>query len=117
MNKLEARIVDHIEVNTTFGRETEFDGELEFESSLRILGKFKGSIKTEGFLIIGEGSEVEADIKAGSLIIGGIVRGNVEVKNKLEILSTGKIFGDVKTSKLKIADGVVFEGKCQMIEP
>jgi cytoskeletal protein CcmA (bactofilin family) len=116
MNKLEARIVEHIEVNTTFGKETEFEGELEFDSSLRILGKFKGNINTSGFLIIGDGSVVEADIKADSLIIGGTVRGNVEVKNKLEILSTGKIFGDVKTSKLKIADGVVFEGKCHMIE-
>ena len=50
------------------------------------------------------------------LIIGGYVKGNVEAKENLELLSTGQLFGDIKTAKLKIADGVVFEGKCEMIK-
>jgi len=43
------------------------------------------------------------------------VKGNVEATEKLEMLSTGKVFGNIRTAKLKIADGVVFEGKCEMI--
>jgi len=48
-------------------------------------------------------------------VIGGTVKGNVEATEKLEMLSTGKVFGNIRTAKLKIADGVVFEGKCEMI--
>lgn len=116
MKSYESRIIEPIEIVTTFGPETEFEGELTFETSLRILGKFKGDIKTNGLLIIGEDAKVEADISAGSVIIGGYVKGNVEAKSKLEILSTGKIYGNVKTNKLRIADGVIFEGTCQMLK-
>jgi cytoskeletal protein CcmA (bactofilin family) len=44
------------------------------------------------------------------------VKGNVEATEKLEMLATGKVFGNIRTAKLKIADGVVFEGKCEMIK-
>ena len=59
---------------------------------------------------------VKADIKVGSIVIGGIVRGNIEASEKLEMLSTGQVFGNIRTAKLNIADGVVFEGKCEMIK-
>jgi cytoskeletal protein CcmA (bactofilin family) len=58
---------------------------------------------------------VTANIRVGSVVIGGIVRGNVEASEKLEMLATGKVYGNIRTAKLKIADGVVFEGKCEMI--
>lgn len=115
MRKYDTNMVEPLIINTTFGYETEFEGELEYETSLKILGKFKGQIKTPGFLVIGESAYIEAEIFAGSLIIGGTIKGNVEVKGKCEILATGKIYGNIKTNKLKIADGVVFEGNCQMI--
>ena len=59
---------------------------------------------------------VTANIKVGSIVIGGIIRGNVEATEKLEMLTTGQVFGNIRTAKLKIADGVVFEGKCEMIK-
>ncbi len=115
MKNYDTRMVEPVDIKTTFGPETEFEGDLEYDTSLKILGKFKGSVKTGGFLVIGESAEVEAEIIAGSLIIGGTVRGNIEAREKCEVLSTGKIYGNIKTNKLKIADGVVFEGNCQML--
>jgi cytoskeletal protein CcmA (bactofilin family) len=49
-------------------------------------------------------------------VVGGTIKGNIEATEKLEMLSTGKVFGNIRTAKLKIADGVVFEGKCEMIK-
>jgi cytoskeletal protein CcmA (bactofilin family) len=103
-------------IRTTLGRETEFNGIMKFKDSLKIIGRFKGEIISPGFLYIENGAEVKANIKVGSVIIGGVVRGNVVAKEKLEMLETGKVFGNIKTAKLKIADGVVFEGKCEMIK-
>ena len=103
-------------IATTLGEGTNFSGTMNFKTSLKIDGKFQGKLISSGFLYIEESAVINADIMVGSVVIGGYVKGNVEAKDKLEILSTGKLYGDIRTTKLKIADGVVFEGKCEMIK-
>ncbi len=102
-------------IATTLGKETNFSGIMKFKTSLKIDGKFQGKIISSGFLYVEDGAVINADIDVGSVIIGGYVKGNVTAKENLELLPTGQLFGDIKTAKLKIADGVVFEGKCEMI--
>lgn len=102
-------------ITTTLGTGTNFNGTMRFSQSLKIDGRFDGKIESEGFLYIEESAYVQADIKVGSIVVGGTVHGDIYAKEKLEMLSTGQVFGNVQTAKLKIADGVVFEGKCQMI--
>lgn len=104
-------------ISTIFGKETNFDGYLEFKRPLQINGMFKGEIKTKGVLLVGKGADVKANISAGTVIIGGIVTGNIEATNRLEMLDSGKVIGNIKTAKLQIADGVVFDGNCEMINP
>lgn len=103
-------------ITTTLGKETNFQGVLKFRESLKIDGKFEGEIVSPGYLVVENGAVVTANIKVGSIVIGGIVRGNIEASEKLEMLATGQVFGNIRTAKLKIADGVVFEGKCEMIK-
>jgi len=103
-------------IATVFGKDTEFNGDLTFDKSLQINGKFEGEIKDGDFLVIGEKSEVRANIKVKTVIVKGTVYGNVEATDKLEIHKEGKLYGNIRTSKLIIADGVVFEGKCEMIK-
>jgi cytoskeletal protein CcmA (bactofilin family) len=102
-------------IATTLGRETVFSGTMRFTSSLKIDGNFEGEIESSGSLFVEEGAQVRANIRVGSVVIGGVVHGNIVATKKLEMLSTGRVYGNVTTSKLKIADGVVFEGKCEMI--
>ncbi len=104
-------------VSTVFGKDTEFYGELTFKKSIQINGIFEGDISTSGYCVIGESAVVKANIKARAVIIMGTVYGNVEAIERLEIQVNGKLHGNIRTSKLKIADGVVFEGKCEMIRP
>ena len=103
-------------VSTTLGKETEFNGVMRFRDSLKIDGTFSGEIISAGFLYIEQGASVTANIRVGSVVVGGTVRGNIEATEKLEMLSSGKVYGNIRTAKLKIADGVVFEGKCEMIK-
>lgn len=103
-------------IATVFGEDTDFDGELEFDKSLEIDGKFRGEIVSEkGFLVIGEKADVKANIRAATVLIKGHVTGNIEATERLEIHPGGGLYGNIRTAKLKIADGVVFEGKCEMI--
>lgn len=101
---------------TTLGEKTNFSGTVRFKTSLKIDGHFQGKIISPGFLYIEDGAVVNADINVGCVIIGGYVKGNVVAKENLELLSTSQLYGDIRTAKLKIADGVVFEGKCEMIK-
>jgi len=102
-------------VETVFSPTTSFNGTLKFNSSLKIEGTFKGEIISSGYLIIGEQAKVDANIKTNSIMIAGEVHGDVEAEERLEMLSTGKLYGNIKTKKLKMADGVIFEGSCEMI--
>lgn len=103
-------------VETVFSETTTFSGELKFETSLKIEGRFKGKIISKGHLIIGENAKIRANIKAQSIVIAGEVKGNVEAHDRLELLPTGKLYGNIKTKKLKMADGVIFEGSCEMLK-
>ena len=103
-------------VSTVFGKDTEFFGDLSFVKSLQINGYFEGEIVSKGFLVVGDGAIIKANIKAKSVIINGTVHGNIEADSKLEIMPNGKLYGNIRTQKLKIADGVVFEGNCEMIK-
>jgi cytoskeletal protein CcmA (bactofilin family) len=79
-------------------------------------GKFTGKIDSTGFLFIENGAEVEAEqIKASTVVVAGLVRGNIEAADRVEMLATAKVYGNVRTTKLRIADGVIFEGRCEMI--
>jgi cytoskeletal protein CcmA (bactofilin family) len=104
-------------IATVFGKETQFFGDLTFKKSLQINGTFEGEISSGGFLVIGEGAVVKANINAKVVIVNGTVFGNIEAREKLEIQPNGKVYGNIRTAKLKIADGVIFEGSCEMIKP
>ena len=103
-------------IATVFGKDTEFYGDLTFSKSLQINGYFEGDINSNGFLVIGEGSEVKANVRARTVILKGTIHGNVEALDRLEIHMNGKLYGNIRTAKLRISDGVVFEGNCEMIK-
>jgi cytoskeletal protein CcmA (bactofilin family) len=96
------------------GKGTEFDGKLIMRGAIRIDGEFKGEILGTGTLIIGEGAHVEADLSVDNLLIFGDVKGNCHINEKVEICSTGKLFGNVKTPALIVQEGAMFDGDCQM---
>ncbi len=102
------------EITTILGKGSEFDGKLCFEGTLRIEGSFKGEIRSEAVLVVGEGAEVNAEIHVGTIIINGNIHGNITATHAVEIRSPGKVVGNIVTPSLSIEKGVVFEGACQM---
>jgi cytoskeletal protein CcmA (bactofilin family) len=105
-----------LEIKAFLGEGTEFEGKLIFTGAVRLDGKFKGEIMGKGTLVIGQGARIEADIHVDSLMVGGEVSGAVEVRERMEIDTTGKFFGNIKTSLFVIHEGGLFEGNCQMVK-
>jgi cytoskeletal protein CcmA (bactofilin family) len=102
------------DLNALLGRGSEFEGKLTFEGTVRIDGKFTGTIVTNDVLVIGEGAKVNAEINCGSVIVHGEVNGNVKSKTSVELHHPAKMRGNLETPSLMIDKGVVFEGQCKM---
>lgn len=103
-----------IEIKAFLGEGTEFEGKLIFTGAVRLDGKFKGEILGKGTLVVGQGARIDANINVDSLMVGGDVRGAVEVRERMEIDTTGKFYGNIKTGIFIIHEGGLFEGSCQM---
>lgn len=103
------------EITALLGRGTRFEGKLYFEGRVRIDGAFKGEIKSEDTLIIGDGAEINAEIDVATVIIrGGTVHGNVRASQAIEIHAPGKLIGNISSPSLFIERGVEFQGSCRM---
>ncbi len=101
-------------LDTLIGKSCEVKGDIVSKGTVRIDGKVEGIIKTSETIIIGENAFVKGDIEAKHIIIGGKVTGDVFATHKLELLATGELHGDIRTPRLFIAEGVIFEGTCEM---
>ncbi|MGV8057861.1 MAG: polymer-forming cytoskeletal protein [Smithellaceae bacterium] len=104
------------EVRAFLGKGAEFIGKLIFNGAVRIDGDFQGEVYGQGSLVIGEGAQVKANIAVNSLYIGGDVQGNIDVKEKINIHSTGKFYGDVRTPIFIMEEGAFFDGRSHMAE-
>ena len=100
--------------NALHGRGSEFDGKLTFEGTVRIDGKFNGTIVTSDVLVVGEGAKVSAEITCGTIIIHGEVTGNVKARVAVEMHAPARVRGNVETPALMIEKGVLFEGQTKM---
>jgi len=103
------------EITALLGRGTQFEGKLHFEGRVRIDGVFKGEIRSDDTLVIGEGAEVHAEIDVATVIVrGGAVHGNIRAKTAIEIHAPARMVGNLQSPSLFIDRGVEFEGSCKM---
>ena len=103
------------EITALLGRGTHFEGKLHFEGRVRIDGSFRGEIRSEDILIIGEGADVHAEIEVGTVIIkGGVVDGNVRALHSIELYVPARVSGTLHSPEIFMDKGVQFSGTCTM---
>jgi cytoskeletal protein CcmA (bactofilin family) len=96
---------------------TEIDGEIRFADELHIDGTVTGRVLSpKGRLTIGHPGSVHADVHVGTASISGTVVGTLVAKVKVEILATGRVYGNIHSPALIIEEGAVFEGHCEMAQ-
>ena len=100
-------------LESLLGMNSSFKGKLNVRGTLRVDGTVEGQLDAD-HVILSENAEVKGEIKAGRIIIGGKVDGNVRAQELLEIKSKGKVFGDIFTPKLVIIEGGELNGKVEM---
>jgi cytoskeletal protein CcmA (bactofilin family) len=108
--------VEEKELTAFLADGTSFKGDLSFQGTVRIDGKFEGNITSKDSLVIGENAIVEGEISVGKIVISGKVSGNITATGLVEINSTAQVHGNIKTglNKLIIHEGASFTGGCEM---
>ncbi len=99
--------------DTVIGSNSETEGTFTSSGNVRMDGKFTGSLEIAGNILVGESADIHAEINARNISIAGTVRGNV-AGNKVQLLRTGRIWGDINASALTTEEGAFIEGKVTM---
>lgn len=100
--------------DTVIGSNSETEGSFTSSGNVRMDGKFTGTLEIEGNILIGESADIRADINARNISIAGAVRGNV-AGDKVQLLRTGRIWGDISAAALTTEEGAFIDGKITMM--
>lgn len=118
-NKKKRIVIDSI--SSVLGEATRLNGRLVFSGTMRVDGNVDGEIVSEqqkgthSTLIVGEKARINGDIRVDTVINSGKIVGNVTASNRVAIHDPGQLIGDVETSELTVEDGVIFNGRCNMV--
>lgn len=102
------------EVETVVGPSVNVEGDFASEGNIVVKGTVSGSVFTSKHLTVEMGAKVIANVRAGSATIAGEVKGNIKVKESLELNSTSRVIGDIDVKSLKIESGAILYGKVTM---
>jgi cytoskeletal protein CcmA (bactofilin family) len=100
-----------LSINTIVGQGSVFNGDIEAAGFVRVDGTVRGDVGARGRVVIGERARMESDIVGTSVIIGGAVKGNVFASERVVVLATGLVFGDIITRRIQADDGVLIQGR------
>jgi len=95
------------------GANTSITGDFRSSGNVRMDGAFQGTLEISGNILVGESAEIEAHIHARNISIAGVVRGDVQGE-KVQLLRTGRIWGDINAATLTTEEGAFIDGKITM---
>ena len=101
-------------IETVIGPTANFNGTIQSDGGLRVDGVFEGNIQIAGNLIIGESGKVIAEVTAQNVSVAGALKGTVKAVGRLEILSNGRVWGDISVASFLIDEGGFFRGQSIM---
>jgi len=102
------------ELSTIIGADATLQGNLEVKASLRVDGRIKGELVSTEMATIGEGGIVDGNISAKDIVVGGKVIGKLNASGKVVLEEKAVLLGDIRTSRLVVEEGAVFDGHSDM---
>ena len=99
-------------ISSYLGKDTVLEGKLIFKGTFNLDCNFKGDISAPGTLIIGEKGKIDSNIHVTSIICKGEIIGNIIAEERVEILSSGRVYGDIWAPIVVVKKGAIFEGNC-----
>ena len=101
-------------ISSIIGADIVVEGNIKAKDTIRVEGGVTGNVETEGALIISATGRVKGNVKGSSIVIGGVLEGDLVSNGKTEVISTGKVIGNMHTKSLIVDENAVFQGQCIM---
>jgi len=103
-------------LNTIIGPGTSVSGDVESGGFTRVDGNVQGDVKAKGRVVIGERARMKSNISGTSVTVGGVVFGNVLASERLIVLSTGLVMGDIITRRIQAEEGCLIHGRVRVCQ-
>jgi cytoskeletal protein CcmA (bactofilin family) len=102
-------------ISTFIGSDASIDGAIEFKGTIRVDGRVKGTISSNGgTVVVGEKGIVNAEISVNVAVVMGEVNGSIDAKERIEVYPPGHLGGDIQSPIVSIEPGGIFNGNCVM---
>jgi cytoskeletal protein CcmA (bactofilin family) len=98
-------------LNTIIGAGTVITGDIESAGFTRVDGSVQGNVHAAGRIIIGEKARLKSNVNGTAITVGGVVYGNVIASERIIILATGLVMGDIITRRIQADEGCLIHGK------
>jgi len=98
-------------INTIVGPGTSVHGDIAAAGFTRVDGAIQGDVLALGRVVVGEKARMKSNVSGTLVTIGGVVYGNVTASDRVVLLSTGLVLGDVITRAIKAEDGCLIHGR------
>ena len=105
---------NHPAPQSVIAADVEITGTIKSAGSVRIDGKLDGELHCSGDAIIGKDAKIKGNLTVNSATIEGTIAGNVTAKDRIEMKSSARVTGDIKSKRLSVEDGVTFIGRSEV---
>jgi cytoskeletal protein CcmA (bactofilin family) len=101
-------------INTIVGPLSELRGDLETDGFTRVDGSIRGNLLVRGRVVVGENARLRGNVSGTVVTVGGIVQGNVLASERLTVLSSALVLGDVITRRIQADEGCLIHGRVRV---
>ncbi|MDR0554240.1 MAG: polymer-forming cytoskeletal protein [Treponema sp.] len=98
-------------INTIIGPNTSVVGDIDAGGFTRVDGSLRGDLDARGRIIVGQNARMKSNISGTAITIGGVVYGNILASERVIILSTALVLGDIITRRIQADDGCLVHGR------
>lgn len=107
-----ALLTDNISIKTIIGLGSTISGDVYADGFIRVEGDLDGNLESTSHVDIGGKARINGNVTAQSVVLGGIVLGDIYAPNGIKLLSSSAVIGNISTRNLEIEENVIFHGHC-----
>lgn len=99
-------------INTLVGQGSSFKGDVTVHGFFRVDGDFQGSITTEGRILVSPSGRIKGSLTGRDIVVGGVVKGDLYATERITLLASALVVGNLFAPKIRMEQGVLVEGYC-----
>jgi cytoskeletal protein CcmA (bactofilin family) len=110
------KIKSEFSINTIIGPDSFVRGDIESGGFTRVDGSIKGNLHAKGRVVVGAKARLRSSITGTNITVGGVVDGNILASERLVVLPSALIIGDITTRRMEAGEGCLIHGRVRVCQ-